>query len=178
MKRKFFVTILVGLFLFLTVSDILSNTDILGWDKARWGMTHSQVSELYDLKDWEVKHKDSPKWMNICFKKTPINIQDREFRVWFFFDKESPDGKLIRVNLSSGAKGGDAYSFEKIAELLIGKYGAPDSDRTKKSNILGRAERTMLWFKKSGQLKCKIMILLTGHTQEAVCSLYYTSVAQ
>jgi hypothetical protein len=112
------------------------------------------------------------------FQKNPINIQDREFRVWFFFDKESPDGKLIRVNLSSGAKGGDAYSFEKIAELLIGKYGAPDSDRTKKSNILGRAERTMLWFKKSGQLKCKIMILLTGYTQEAVCSLYYTSVAQ
>ena len=34
-------------------SLVFAESDITGWGKVKWGMTHSEVKKLYELKDWE-----------------------------------------------------------------------------------------------------------------------------
>jgi hypothetical protein len=173
MNRKLFMTILVALFLFFTAPNILPDTDILGWGKVRWGMTHSQVAKLYDLEDWW------PEDPNRCYAKNTVNIQGHDFMIMFWFDKRSPKGKLYRVKSITSKEKASGEIYNSIAGLLQSKYGKPDSDQVRKdTEIYVPTVRTSLWLKKSGQIEFQTFSSLTssGSPRKALCSITYISV--
>lgn len=175
MNRKLFVTILVVLFLFLTASNILSDTDILGWGKVTWGMTHSQVAELYDLEGWS----NDPKYPTRCQAKKRINIQGHDFRILFWFDKRTPGGKLYQVVLATSKDYASDKIYNSIAGLLNGKYGKPDSVNVDDTGSkLVPVSHTSLWLKKSGQLKFQTTTVppISGTSGMSLCFITYISV--
>jgi hypothetical protein len=172
MKLKSLVASLIALFLLSTASNALSETDILGWGEAKWGMTYSQVSKLYDLGDWDFPNIRN--WHQ-CHAKRSVNIQGLDFKLSFLFDEKTPNGKLygvLLINIERNPKNDEIY--DGIASLLASKYGKPESvivDDTSLSEF--SAVRTSLWLRKSGQTELKIII----HPDHgSTCKITYVSV--
>ena len=171
MKVKSFVASLIALFLLSTASNALSETDILGWGKVKWGMTYSQVAGLYDLGDWDFPNIRN--WHQSHAKRS-VNIQGLNFKLSFLFDEKTPNGKLygvLLINIERNPKNDEIY--DGIARLLTSKYGKPESviDDTSLSGF--SALRTSLWLKKSGQIELDIRI---HSVHGAVCKITYVSV--
>jgi hypothetical protein len=49
MKHKSLLLISIAFFMFILVSDVSAESNILGWEKAKWGMTQGQVRKIYDI---------------------------------------------------------------------------------------------------------------------------------
>ena len=161
MKRIFILFFF--LVIFFVVSDLsFAETDILGWGKTKWGMTHSQVAKLYNLDKWE---KDKP---NRCFLKKKVAIQGHKFNVVFFFDKRSSSGKLSMVALVSINKNAKNNKiFDSVFGLYVGKYGKPDSSKT-----IGTSTKVNLWFRPSGQIEYGLF----ANGPFVMCSIDYVAV--
>jgi hypothetical protein len=138
MKRKLLFICMVSYLSFIA-TYLFAETDILGWGKARWGMTYSQIAKLYDIEDFQ---NDPPR----CFKKEQTVIQGHSFNVVFFFDNFSLSGKLNKVVVQVVKEGKEKY--DSVFRLLVGKYGKPDFDKV---NALGIHH--IFWLRPSGQLE-------------------------
>jgi hypothetical protein len=138
--------------------------DIPGWGEAKWGMTHSEVSKHFDLDSWEPGNTPT------CKAKKNIRIWGRDFAVAFYFDERSASGKLFKIALvhfnPPGADSGDTTWLNSIKDMLVEKYGTPESFEVK-----GKM-KTSQWEKADGQLK---LTTLTGRT--VMCALEYLAVS-
>ena len=151
------VIFLIGL---LVISKPLyAESDIVGWGKAKWGMSHSELSKLFEIAAWE--QADPP----TCKLKNRIKILGHGFAVAFYFDRRSPEGKLYKITLvhfDPNTK--DTSWLETIKELLVEKYGNPTlfeiNADIKKSK----------WLKSEGQLG---LSTVTGNT--IMCAIEYVS---
>ena len=160
MKRKILMICIIFCLPFISTS-LFAETDILGWGKAKWGMTLSQIAKLYDIKGLGVRGEHYA-----CELKEKIKIQGHDFIVIFWFDEPSPSGKLYQVALVAQEKISDSNMFRSVLGLLIEKYGKPDSYQLKSFS------KTSLWLKTSGQLEFK-----TSIPEDTVyCAIEYTAV--
>ena len=139
---------------------VLAESEIPGWGKAKWGMSHSEVSKLYELNNWEAG--DTP----ISKLKNRIKIMGHEFGVAFYFDDRSANGKLYKVVLARfDTTKMDSSWLNSIKNILVEKYGNPTL-----FNIKDKMKISM-WTKPSGKLK---LTTLTGKT--VMCAIEYISV--
>ena len=139
---------------------VFAESDIPGWGKAKWGMSHSEVKKLYELNNWEAGDTAISKL------KKKIKIMGHDFAVAFYFDERSANGKLYKVALARfDTTKRDSAWLNSIKNILVEKYGNPTlfdvKDRMKIS----------MWIKSAGQLK---LTTLTGKT--VMCAIEYISV--
>lgn len=145
MRKYIFI---MGLFWGLVLNianNVYSESDVLGWGKVTWGMTHSQVSKIYSLSDW---HKEYPR----CESKQKITIQEREFSVVFRFDKNASSGKLIGVTLTFSAENVSENHLDNIRDSITAKYGNPTLSEKAVGSIIGKKVQT-IWVKNSGKIE-------------------------
>jgi len=137
----------------------LAESEISGWGKAKWGMSHDEVKKLYELNSWERDERPT------CKMKKKIKILGRDFAVAFYFDQRSADGKLYRVVLSHFNKDiTDVFWLKSVKDMLVEKYGNPDT-----FDIHGKMKASK-WIKSENRLK---LTTLTGNT--VMCAIEYTS---
>ncbi len=142
-------------------SGTAADTGIPGWGKATWGMTHSAVKKHYQLKTWE------PGRTPTCKSKQKVRIWGRDFSVAFYFDARSASGKLYKVTLVHfNHKKKDADWMHAIKDMLVQKYGNPDTFETQETM------KTSFWKQSDGQLK---FTTLTGQT--VMCAMEYMAVS-
>jgi len=144
-------------------AQVSAESTIPGWGKAKWGMTHSTVKKHFDLRPWE------PGSTPTCKLKKKIRIWGRDFGVAFYFDERSAGGKLYKVVLvhfnAPAADPGDATWLNSIKDMLVEKYGNPESFRVKEKMKISR------WINSEGQLK-----LTTANGRTVMCALEYMAV--
>lgn len=146
-KKCEFISCLILIFILGSSNTLLPESDVLGWGKVKWGMTHSQVSKIYNLENW-CGDCDPPR----CKLKGKVNIQGREFQVTFWFDKKSSLGKLIGVFLLSTAHKVPENHYDMVRDSIISKYGQPQS--SKREEIPIRSIRNeIIWLKESGRIR-------------------------
>jgi len=155
----------LGRYLLLTTllavlpSMALAESDITGWAKAKWGMSHAEVAKVYELNPWE------PGSSPTCKMKQKVKIMGRDFGVAFYFDQQSADGKLYRVVLAHFNNDvTDVLWLKSVKEMLVAKYGNPDT-----FEIQGMM-KTSRWQKSENRLK---LTTVTGQT--VMCAIEYVS---
>jgi len=137
----------------------LAESEITGWGKAKWGMSHAEVNKIYELNSWE--SGTSP----TCKMKQKIKIMGRDFAVAFYFDQRSTNGKLYRVVLAHFNNDvTDVLWLKSVKEMLVGKYGNPDT-----FDISGKMKASR-WVQPDNRLK---LTTLTGKT--VMCAIEYIS---
>ena len=137
----------------------LAESEITGWGKAKWGMSHAEVNKIYELNSWE--SGTSP----TCKMKQKIKIMGRDFAVAFYFDQRSANGKLYRVVLAHFNNDvTDVLWLKSVKEMLVGKYGNPDT-----FDINGKMKASR-WIQPDNRLK---LTTLTGKT--VMCAIEYIS---
>jgi hypothetical protein len=145
----------------LSPAAITAEYSIPGWGKAEWGMTHSELKKHYDLNPWE------PGSTPTCKSKKKIRIWGHDFAMAFYFDDRSANGKLYKITLVHfDHEKGDTTWLHSIKDMLVEKYGTPESFEAKEK------EKIALWFKSDGRLK---LTTLTGRT--IMCAMEYMSVS-
>ena len=155
-KRHLFIICLIAVFAPLGFAE----SDIAGWGKVKWGMSHSEVKKFYELSNWE------PGNMPISKLKKRIKIMGHDFGVAFYFDERSPRGKLFKVALAHFDKTRmDTTWLYSIKDALVEKYGNPAL-----FDVKGKMKISM-WTKSAGHLK---LTTLTGNT--VMCAIEYMSV--
>jgi hypothetical protein len=158
MRPKRYYLLLICL-LVLLPSLGLAESEITGWAKAKWGMSHAEVNKIYELNSWE------PDPSPTCKMKQKISIMGRDFAVAFYFDQRSADGKLYRVVLAHfNSDVTDVLWLESVKEMLVEKYGNPDT-----FDIQGKM-KVSSWIKSETRLK---LTTLTGTT--VMCAIEYIS---
>ena len=137
----------------------MAESDITGWGKAKWGMSHAEVNKIYELNSWE------PGTSPTCKMKQKIKIMGRDFAVAFYFDQRSTNGKLYRVVLAHFNNDvTDVLWLKSVKEMLVGKYGNPDT-----FDINGKMKASR-WIQPDNRLK---LTTLTGKT--VMCAIEYIS---
>ena len=136
-----------------------AESDIAGWGKAKWGMSHAEVTKLYELNSWE------PGPSPTCKMKQKIKIMGHDFAVAFYFDQRSEAGKLYRVVLAHFNKDvTDVLWLKSVKDMLVEKYGNPDT-----FEIHGKMKASQ-WEKSENRLK---LTTVTGTT--VMCAIEYLS---
>ena len=154
-KRYLFLICLLA----MLPSLALAESEITGWGKARWGMSHADVKKIYELNSWE------PDNIPTCKMKQKITLMGRDFGVAFYFDQRSADGKLYRVVLAHFSNDiTDVRWLTSVKEMLVEKYGNPDT-----FDVHGKM-KTSKWEKAENRLK---LTTLTGTT--VMCAIEYLS---
>ena len=154
-KRYLFLVILIVLLPCLALAE----SEITGWGKAKWGMSHAEVNKIYELNSWE------PGTSPTCKMKQKIKIMGRDFAVAFYFDQRSTNGKLYRVVLVHFNNDvTDVLWLKSVKEMLVGKYGNPDT-----FDINGKMKASR-WIQPDNRLK---LTTLTGKT--VMCAIEYIS---
>ena len=154
-KRYLFLVILIVLLPCLALAE----SEITGWGKAKWGMSHAEVNKIYELNSWE------PGTSPTCKMKQKIKIMGRDFAVAFYFDQRSTNGKLYRVVLAHFNNDvTDVLWLKSVKEMLVGKYGNPDT-----FDINGKMKASR-WIQPDNRLK---LTTLTGKT--VMCAIEYIS---
>ena len=154
-KRYLFLVILIVLLPCLALAE----SEITGWGKAKWGMSHAEVNKIYELNSWE------PGTSPTCKMKQKIKIMGRDFAVAFYFDQRSTNGKLYRVVLAHFNNDvSDVLWLKSVKEMLVGKYGNPDT-----FDINGKMKASR-WIQPDNRLK---LTTLTGKT--VMCAIEYIS---
>ena len=139
---------------------VYAESDIPGWGKAKWGMSHSNIEKLYDLNPWEAG--DRP----ISKLKKRIKILGHDFGVAFYFDERSTNGKLFKVVLAHfDTSKMEATWLNAIKDILVEKYGNPTLFNIKDNMKIS------MWTKPAGRLK---LTTLAGKT--VMCAIEYISV--
>jgi hypothetical protein len=145
MQRTLVIIVIVSIAI-MAIDGCSEKEDIVGWDKARWGMTLSELEKLYELEGW-VKTE---------FNRRPLKKQSEiggfNFGGNFVFDRRSPSGELFEINLWSmteNAKNKDIY--EKLMSLYIRKYGKPDTDKEDDTKTKQHT-RELIWNRPSGRV--------------------------
>jgi hypothetical protein len=147
--------------LFILTAQVSAESTIPGWGKAKWGMTHSGVKKHFDLNSWEPGNTPT------CKSKKKIRIWGRDFAVAFYFDERSSNGKLFKVVLVHlNNDKGDTTWLNSIKDMLVEKYGNPDSFKVKEKM------KTSHWKSSDGQLK---LTTVTGQT--VMCAIEYMAVS-
>jgi hypothetical protein len=164
MQRTLVILVIVSI-AFIAI-DASPETDVLGWDKASWGMTHSQLEKLYEFEGWKEDAESQ------CKLKKPSEIEGYNFQVHFVFDRRSPSGKLIKVWLVSATfNPKNKNIYDKVMSFYIRKYGKPDTDKEDDTKP-GEHYRTLTWLKSSGHVTYKFL-----HAKQiAVSSITHTMV--
>jgi hypothetical protein len=154
-KRYLFLVILIVLLPCLALAE----SEIAGWAKAKWGMSHAEVNKIYELNSWE------PGTSPTCKMKQKIKIMGRDFAVAFYFDQRSANGKLYRVVLAHfNNDATDVLWLKSVKEMLVGKYGNPDT-----FDINGNMKASQ-WIQPDNRLK---LTTLAGKT--VMCAIEYIS---
>ena len=140
---------------------VIAESDIPGWGKAKWGMSHSEVTKHYELNNWEAG--DTP----ICKLKKRIKIMGHDFGIALYFDERSANGKLYKVVLAHfDTTKMDSAWLNSIKNILVEKYGNPELfDLKDKMKI-------SMWTKDAGLLK-----LTTIRGKTVMCAIEYISVS-
>jgi len=147
--------------LFVLTTRVSAESTIPGWGKAKWGMTHSAVKKNFDLNPWE------PGSTPTCKSQKKFRIWGRDFAAAFYFDERSADGKLFKIALVHfNNDKGDTTWLNSIKDMLVQKYGTPESFEVKENMKISH------WEKSDGQLK---LMTLTGRT--VMCALEYMAVS-
>jgi hypothetical protein len=137
----------------------LAESEITGWAKAKWGMSHAEVNKIYELNSWE------PGTSPTCKMKHNIKIMGRNFAVAFYFDQRSAHGKLYRVVLAHFNNDvTDVLWLKSVKEMLVEKYGNPAT-----FDINGKMKASQ-WIQPDNRLK---LTTLTGKT--VMCAIDYIS---
>jgi hypothetical protein len=136
-----------------------AESEISGWGKAKWGMSHAEVAKIYVLNSWE------PGTNPTCKMKQKIKIMGHDFAVAFYFDQRSAAGKLYRVLLAHFNNDiTDVLWLKSVKEMLVEKYGNPDT-----FEIHGEMKASR-WKKSENRLK---LTTVTGKT--VMCAIEYNS---
>jgi hypothetical protein len=147
-KFTFALTIVISVFLFKISVSANTGIDIVGWDKAKWCMSKSQLEKIYQLDGWHEKHPPR------CFFKKKQMIEGQEYMGAFWFDKRSDSGKLIKCHFYREMIA--TNKFDSIKKIFLKKYGDPDSDV-----ITTDDTRVVRWAKPSGE----VSILNMSHSK-------------
>jgi len=154
-KRYWLLVIIFALLPCLSFAE----SDIPGWGKARWGMSHAEVTKIYELNSWE------PGTSPTCKMKQKIKVVGHDFAVAFYFDQRSAAGKLYRVVLAHFNKDvTDVLWLKSVKEMLVEKYGNPDT-----FEIHGKMKASR-WKKSETRLK---LTTVTGTS--VMCAIEYIS---
>ena len=136
-----------------------AESEIAGWGKVKWGMSHAEVTKFYELNSWE------PDPNPTCKMKQKIKIMGHDFAVAFYFDQRTEAGKLYRVVLAHFNKDvTDVLWLKSVKDMLVEKYGNPDT-----FEIHGKMKASQ-WEKSENRLK---LTTVTGTT--VMCAIEYLS---
>lgn len=111
--------------------------DVYGWNKARWGMTDSQVLKVLEGKATRLPNPKSAfglkekKDAHASIEIKMLDIQNDKYRALFIFDDVT--NKLIKVSLEASEKNPPEVQFTRLEQVLTEKYGTPsykNDDRT------------------------------------------------
>jgi hypothetical protein len=146
-------------FIVLLPGLAFAESEISGWGKAKWGMSHAEVTQIYELNSWE------PGTNPICKMKQKIKVMGHDFGVAFYFDQRSAAGTLYRVVLAHfNTDVTDVLWLKSVKEMLVDKYGNPDT-----FEIHGKMKASQ-WEKAENRLK---LTTVTGTT--VMCAIEYMS---
>lgn len=136
MKRLFVV---IGLASALAFGE---ETDIHGWQKAKWGMTEAEVLSVYKTEAKVTTSAVSDDSTDMQLRIPRVEVQGQPFEVTFEFDSSK---KLQRVLLTSLEWKSDPVAFwTNLRIALADKYGEP-------SQRIARDEKSFeMWMKASG----------------------------
>jgi len=138
MKKIILIAALIVLFVSsLSINAATRPKDVYGWDNLRWGMTAEEVQTILgkDVKKRNIRHDEKDN-MYSSLQLRGIKIADNDFRASLWMDEDTnklkrivfvPEGQPVQYEL--------AETFISLENYLVGKYGAPDIDKT--SNDLG-----------------------------------------
>ena len=118
MMKKHIVFVLTILFCvsgFINIAN--AESDIDGWDKARFGMTRKQLSKNYIYKDKNYMSKSLQKEFALNEIIELVWLADLKFEGRFYFDKEGDEGKLNKI-LIFGSRDNGCYipSYKHIIQ--------------------------------------------------------------
>lgn len=134
--------------------------DVIGWGKARWGMTKEETSKIYPLEDWVDGGSPS------CVMKEGITIQGGKYKVTFCFERKHMAAQLRMVRLVSTSA---ETKFETIHGLLAQKYGEANQ-----KNVGDDKSIKYLWLRPSG----KIELIISDSSKPIVsCTIIYVTFA-
>lgn len=153
------VLFLLFLFAALPPASAFTESNITGWGKAQWGMTHSEISKQFAMNPWE------PGDIPTCKLKNRIRIWNQDYGVAFYFDERSAKGKLYKVVLVHfDDHVADTAWLNSIKDLLVEKYGNPESFVIQDNVKISR------WMKSDGQME-----LITKADKTVMCAIKYIS---
>jgi len=106
--------------------------DLLGWTKAKWGMTDSEILKVFQgqavLLDAPVQRRQYVDGRaNVGIEK--ITIETVECSVQFVVNPQ--DGRLFRVMIKPVQANPTAVYFQQLEKALVTRYGAPDYTSSK-----------------------------------------------
>ena len=134
--------------------------DVVGWGKARWGMTKEEIAKVYPLGNWA--NDGSPK----CMMKEGVTIQGEKYRVTFCFERKHMSAHLRMVRLASASA---ETKFTLIHKLLAQKYGEASQE-----NVRDDKSIKYLWLRPSG----KIELAISDPSKPTVnCTITYVTFA-
>ncbi len=117
--------------------------DIAGWDKIRWGMTIAEAASAYGV-DAQPETKDD--WTLLQLK--PVKMAGVEVGVQVGAKSGAKGITLVRLwsyfGLANSAPGASAQDFDTLRTFLIGKYGAPSGEESKRGENF-RLIKTVQW---------------------------------
>jgi len=148
MKRLFTVT-LMAVFLFSAMPVLAQSTfDIKGWNKAEWGMTESELKNIF--KDTLIKSekREARKGFYIDLKISDFVIDGIPFDVFFEMGKDDNTLKGVRLLCDW------AYIsyFGQFELLLTMKYGSPILNIVEEAK-LGEDDQSASWLLPSTQIE-------------------------
>jgi hypothetical protein len=165
MKRKAAIFCITILMIAVSVSA-QKITDVKGWNNALWGMTESDLKELFkeNITDTRKKNesRDGKTYTNLEIRN--IVVDGVKLRV--SFNMGISDNKLKQVRLSRVAM---TESFDILEKSLTNQYGQPTSRDDSESSE--RIKRSVVWYFPStkielffvqtkGELKGKFITIL------------------
>jgi len=133
MKRFISITALTIFFISsLPLFAVTKSKDVYGWDNVKWGMTGEEVQTILgkDVKKRNIRHDEKAN-MYSSLQLRGLKIADNDFRASLWMDEDTNKLKrIVFVPEGQPAKYELAETFISLENYLVGKYGAPDIDKT------------------------------------------------
>jgi hypothetical protein len=117
--------------------------DVDGWDKIKWGMTIGDARSAYAI---DAKSESKDNWT--LLELSPVKIAGVEMSFQVGARQGAEKIALVRLwsffGLPSSPPSAGAQDFDTLKTALIGKYGQPADEETKRGENF-RLMKTVLW---------------------------------
>jgi len=121
----------MALLIIHSINLLADKIDPGGWDKIKWGMTLDAVADIYKGGAYRIAPSDPTYPNKLSINGIKIDFLDVQATVQANEQSHTVYSVALELPESSAfkrARSGRDIAFAKLRDLLIAKYGPPDSD--------------------------------------------------